>query len=96
MNSLIFVGDATPMENLLTKMAENSMMATALILMVWMFHKQSKSRDEAFQKQQDRWQAIFDERQEKSELVHRDGQNCIRENTKALGEISALLREKKT
>lgn len=95
MSSLIFVGDATPMETVLTELIKTSPIAVAVLATVFIFLRQSKSRDEAFEKQQDRWQAMFDERLEKSEVVARDGHSCIRENTKVMGELTAHLRDRK-
>lgn len=89
----IFVGDATPMENVMIELLKTSPVAVAVLATMIVFLRHVKARDEAFEKQQERWQATFDERLEKSEIVARDGHQCIRENTKVVGEVTAVIRD---
>ena len=99
MNSLIFVGDATPVETAWIEAAKQLPVAFILsgvsVYLVVAFLKHIKEKDAAltvnqkdWQEMMDKWRAGYDEQVERSGVI-------INENSKALGEISACLRDRK-
>ena len=92
MNSLIFVGDATPMETLLKDLVGSSPMAVALLIVFWIGLKHIEKKDQDIQKLADthretfeRLHAAYDEQQERSGVI-------IGECKSVMGSIDSTLK----
>lgn len=79
MNSLIFVGDATPMETILKDLVGSSPLAVALLIVFWIGLKHIEKKDTDNQKMQElhretfeRLHAQCDEQQERSGVIASD------------------------
>lgn len=92
MNSLIFVGDATPMETVFTEVLKSSPIAAALLIVFWIGLKHIEKKDKAMEESQkvhrevfERLHAQCDEQQERSGII-------ASECAKVMGRIDSTLQ----